>query len=244
MPANTQKDLTKRQHYHMRAILKNFADGEKLHIARRDGTTDLLSYEDKAFYGLIAWSDETETQYGALIEKRFFGQSKHVLNTHGVSDHRAISEYHLFWRLRHMYAVDPMPVTKIYEGFNFGTLEELKDWCNRNGKIYVNGDGTIDGMFAVTLKIREELDRYRKDYEGVFWSVGIAENGGLISADSYKNSLMMPLSPHVLLCGKRKKNNIPWIMTEDEIKQANQMAIDQCHDFCFSKPKDDDAAAS
>jgi hypothetical protein len=244
MPANMQKDLTKRQHYHMRAILKNFADGEMLHIARRDGTTDLLSYEDKVFYGHIAWSDETETRYGALIEKRFFGQSKHILNTHGVSDHRAISEYHLFWRLRHMYAVDPMPVTKIYEGFDFGTLEELKDWCNRNGKIYVNGDGTIDGMFAATLKIREELDRYRKDYEGVYWCVGIAENGGLISADSYKNSLMMPLSPYVLLCGKRTKNKKPWIMAYGEINQANQMAIDQCHTFCLSKPKSDDAPAS
>ena len=244
MPANMQENLTKRQHYHMRAILKNFADGEMLDITRKDGTTDRLSYEDKAFYGYVAWSDETETRYGALIEKWFFGQSKHVLTTHGVSAHDLISEYHLFWRLRHMYAVNPMPVTKIYEGFDFGTLEELKDWCNRNGKIYVNGDGTIDGMFAATLKIREELDRYRKDYEGVYWSVGIAENGGLISADCYENSLMLPLSPNVLLCGKRKRNKKPWIMTDDEITQANQMAIDQCHTFCFSKPKSLDAVAS
>lgn len=244
MPPNAQKELTKRQHYHMRAILKNFANGEMLHILRKDGTTDELSYEDKAFYGQVAWSDETETRYGAIIEKRFLGQASHILNTHRVSAHHDISEYHLFWRLRHMYAIDPMPVTKIYEGFDFGTLEELKDWCNRNGKIYVNGDGTIDGMFAATLKIREELDRYRKDYEGVYWSVGIAENGGLISADSYKSSLIMPLSPEVLLCGKRKKNKKPWIMTDDDIKQANQIAIDQCFDFCFSKPNSDDADAS
>jgi len=143
-----------------------------------------------------------------------------------------------------MYAVDPMPVTKIYEGFDFGTLEELKDWCNRNGKIYVNGDGTVDGMFAATLKIQEGLDRYRKEYEGVYWSVGIAEQGGLISADSYKNSLILPLSPNILLCGKRMRNKKPWIMTDEDIKQANQMATDQCHEFCFSKPNSDDAPAS
>ncbi|WP_282364134.1 hypothetical protein [Pseudomonas sp. PS01297] len=244
MPANTQKDLTKRQHYHMRAILKNFAVGEMLHISRKDGTTDELSYEDKAFYGHVAWSDETETKYGELIERRFLGQATHIFNTHRVCAHHDISEYHIFWRLRHMYAIDPMPVTKIYEGFDFGTLEELKDWCNRNGKIYVNGDGTIDGMFAATLKIRESLDRYRKEYEGVYWSVGIAENGGLISADNYKNSLILPLSPSILLCGKRTKNKKPWIMTVDDINQANQMAIDQCHDFCFSKPNSDDATAS
>lgn len=71
MPANLQENLTKRQHYHMRAILKNFADGEMLDITRKDGTTDRLSYEDKAFYGYVAWSDETETRYGALIERRF-----------------------------------------------------------------------------------------------------------------------------------------------------------------------------
>lgn len=238
------RELTKRQHYHMRAILKNFSVGEDLSIFYKDGSTGCLTYEDKAFYGHIAWSDETETRYGAAIEKTGLGQIRHILNTRGVSAHQDVSTYHIFWRLRHMYAVTPEPVTKIYEGFDFGTLEEVKDWANRHGKIYVNGDGTIDGIFAATLRIQEGLDRYRKDYEGIFWSVGIAENGGLISADNYQRSLMFPLSPHILLCGKRKKNKKPWIMTDEEITQANQIAKDECHRFCFGKPNSDDATAS
>jgi hypothetical protein len=84
-------------------------------------------------------------------------------------------------------------------------LEYIKDWANRYGKISINGDGTIDGMSAATLRIQEGLERYRKEYNGIFLSIGITENGGLISADNYSRSLIFPLSPHVLLCGKRTK---------------------------------------
>ncbi|WP_156357140.1 hypothetical protein [Pseudomonas sp. NBRC 111144] len=238
------KALTKRQHYHMRAILKNFSYGEDLGIYYKDGRTGTLSYEDRAFYGYIAWSDETETRYGADIERRGLGQIRHVLANRNVSNHQHLSEYHIFWRLRHMFAVNPEPVTKIYDGFNFGTLEEVKDWANRHGKIYINGDGTIDGMFAATLRIQDGLARYRQEYEGVYWTVGIAENSDLISADCFARSLIFPISSNIVLCGKRKRNKQPWLLTSDDVQAVNARAMEECHSFCFGKPKSDDADAS
>lgn len=220
----------------MRAILKNFSLGENLSIYYKDGSTGNLSYEDKAFYGYTAWSDETETRYGAAIEKKGLGQIRHILSTHRVSAHQDITDYHIFWRLRHMYAVTPEPANKIYEGFDFGTSQEAKDWANENGKMYINGDGTIDGMFAATLRIREGLDQYRREYGHVFWSIGISENGDLISADCYRNTLMFPLSPHILLHGQRKKEKRPSILSEEDLIQVNQIAKDECHSFCFGRP--------
>lgn len=230
------RDITKRQHYHMRAILKNFSIGEQLSIFYKDNSTDNLSYEDKAFYGYMAWSDETETRYGAAIERKGLGQIRHILNTHTVSAHQDITDYHILWRLRHMYAVTPEPPAKIYEGFDFGTSDEAKAWANRNGKMYINGDGTTDGMFAATLRIKDGLDKYRKDYGNIFWSVGISENIELISADCYKNSLMFPLSPNLLLLGQRKKEKKPSILSAKEVIQVNQMAKDECYSFCFGRP--------
>lgn len=231
------KQLTKRQHYHMRAILKNFSDGKDLFIYFKDGRTSTLTYEDQEFYGYVAWSDETETIYGRDIERRGLGQIGHVLAKKNVSDHQCLSDYHIFWRLRHMYAVNPEPVTKIYDGFDFGTSPEVKDWANRNGKIFVNGDGTIDGMFAATLRIQEGLEKYRQEYGGIYWTVGIAENSDLISADCYANSLIFPLSPQIILCGKRKKNKQPWLLTSEDVEEMNARAMEECASFCFGNPK-------
>lgn len=79
-----------------------------------DGRTDSLTYEDNAFYGYIACRIKQRLVMELVLKERGLGQIRHIFATRGISAHQDISEYHIFWRLRHMYAVTPEPVTKVY----------------------------------------------------------------------------------------------------------------------------------
>lgn len=227
--------LTKRQHYHMRAVLKNFSVNTQLSVSYKDGEQALLDYDDKEFYGFMAWSDETETGLSWGIERKAQGQIRHILNTKTVSNHTDISNYHLLWRLRHLYALRPEPSMKVFDDFGFGNIEEVKDWANRNHKIYINGDGTVDSIFATTLRIKESLEQHKDVYGAIYWQLGIAEEGGLISADSYKSRLIFPLSPNYVLVGKREKLKA-WAMTSEEIRRINNISNEECMNFTFARP--------
>lgn len=230
--------IAKRQHYHMRFILRNFAVRDMLQVFHNAGGVEALSYEDKLFYGYKSWSDEAETGFGAEIERKMQGQTRHILKTLTVSSHVDISRYHLLWRFRHIYAINPEAPMQVFEDFGFGSIQEVKDWANANGKIYINGDGTIDGLFAATLLIEEGIKRYFELYDGVFWHVGVADEGGLISADCYRNQLIFPISPNVLLFAKRSKAKKLANLCSEDVVLANEMAREQCHAFCFGLPGD------
>lgn len=230
------KSIAKRQHYHMRAVLRNFAVGEMLGITYKDGSSGALSFEDSAFYGYKAWSHETEADFGGEIERKAQGQIKHIIKQKTVCSHQDISNYHLFWRFRHMYAVSPEPAMQIYDDFGFGEIQEVKGWANENGKIYVNGNGTVDGTFAATLRIKDGLKKYGDIYKDIYWNIGVTEDGGLLSADCYTNQLMFPLTPNILLFAKKTKRKKPWEMSRQDVALANEMALAQCYSFCFGLP--------
>lgn len=233
------RSIAKRQHFHMNFILRNFAlNGWLWVVDKKTGRGREATTIDDCFVAKEIWSNEIEEMVGNQgIERRAQGQIRRVINGEAISDHQAISEYDIFWKLRHKFRREVLPPYKIMEGWSdrkHPEHDKITEWCNVNGKVYVRGDGTISGKDSLSQQIKSSIDINIAQYEKGVWVPHYHPGGNFISADCYQLPIM-PISPYyVLVCtqrGKAEKGIV--IEDDDEVEVFNNEAKKQCHEFWF-----------
>lgn len=232
------KSITKRQHFHLNHIIKKFSVDEYVFFSNKSSQIRKpKSVDDDIFIGISAWSHETETTISHPIEKKAIGQISRVLQGNNISDHSHLSDYHLLWNIRYFYAHNPCNSERIYNNFNFGEMDEdLKDFANYSGKMPINGDGSIDGIYVATQKIKQEFLSNREKYKHIKWRIYKSQSINFYSPDCYENHVMLPVSPNFLLVGEKTKHK-PIILTPSQIDEFNNAAIHRCNQFYFGKPE-------
>lgn len=228
--------LTKRQHFHMEALLKRFVNSsQKVRVVRKQfGTTSFLGVRNKIFIGNRSWSQETEKVISWPIETAFLAEVTRVEAGEIIKSHEAVSRYHLLWTLRHHFATNPNEDRQLFPGMKCGMSEELEEWGDAHYKMPVRNGGIIAGRFATTLDMKELLaspDNVAL-YEGVFWRVIRSETDRFISPDQYRHKLLIVINPYTLLQGGYQEEP-PHIASPEEVVIYNEVAEKEAVSFTF-----------
>lgn len=228
--------ITKKQHYHLNAIIKKFAGSNGIiRTLKNCGTTERVSSENKCFLGMRAWSQEGETAVSHPIENSFLDEVKIAEQMKGIKNHKSISNYHLLWLLRFHYAKNETDDYQLYSGVSFGSMDKtFEELIESHGKVPVQRDGKIAGRFKKTLDIKDLLQENEKAYTGVKWQVLVSNDLKLISADCYKESLYFPISPQIALKGIKDEPFTPIeIVSKEDAQKLNDHSINKAVDFYF-----------
>lgn len=231
-------EITKKQHYHLDAIIKKFAGSNGITRTLKDcGTTERVSSKNKCFLGMRAWSQEGETSVSHPIENSFLNQVKIAEEMKAIESHKSISDYHLLWFLRYEYAKNQIDDFQLYEGVTFGEMDkDLKELIESQGKVPVHGDGKISGRFKATIDIKNLLKENEKAYLGVKWQVLVSNDHKFLSADCYKETLYFPISPKIALKGiKGESFNPVEIIPKEYAEDLNKQSINKAIEFYFGE---------
>lgn len=233
---NSGSQLTKKQHFHMRALLERFVNSsQKVRVVRKPfGTTSFLGVRNQIFIGNRSWSQETEQAISWPIETAFLAEVTRVEAGEAIQNHEAVSQYHLLWTLRHHYATNPNEDREMYPGMNCHMTEELEEWGDANFKVPIRNGGMIAGRFATTLDIKELLVSPENVaiYKGVFWRVIRSETDRFISSDQYRHQLLVVINPYTLLQGGYEEES-PYVAPPEEVGMYNKVAEKAALNFTF-----------
>ncbi|WP_156015535.1 hypothetical protein [Thioalkalivibrio sp. ARh3] len=232
---NNPYNITKRQHYHMQAIIKKFAVSDQIKItSKSDKKTRFTNPSDQCFMGRRTWSEECETHLSHPIEKKFLAQVRRIENSQSICDHKAISEYHLLWCLRYHFSKNEVEDFDLYKDFPCGSLDqETEELLESWGKVPVRAGGKIAGRFKATLDITELLSRNEHAYKGFKWQVVNSSGANFISADCYGEKLIMAVTPKIFLIGGEDIKEKVRLATDDEAKELNETTIECSREFYF-----------
>ncbi|HGO9799620.1 TPA: hypothetical protein ACLEB8_004808 [Pseudomonas aeruginosa] len=227
--------LTIKQHFHMKAVLKNFEREEGIKVTQIvDGAVSYHDADDEIFLGLRSWSQEAEADISHPIEDLFKrGVDRVVKQGLEIVNHAAISSYHLLWTLRHHYATNPIQEQVIFPaGLGDNLPKELEEWAESKRKVPIRQGGTIAGRFIATKHLEQDLAHPDNTalYQGIFWNVLQSDGKDLISADCYGNCLLMVLSPRYALIGARQPQKTTMLSAE-EAEQWNGESARRAHSF-------------
>lgn len=230
---NNPHNITKRQHYHMQAILKKFSMGGEIQIiSKLDRQTRSTDTMDQCFMGRRAWSEECETYISHPIETKFLAQVRRIENSESICDHKAISEYHLLWYLRYHFSKNEVEDYDLYRNFPCGSLgKEAEELVESKGKVPVREGGTIASRFKVTINIKELFSRNEHAYNGYKWQVVKSTGISFVSADCYGESLFMAVTPKIFLIGAKNLKEPICLATPDEVRELNEKSIECAKEF-------------
>ncbi|HEK3717310.1 TPA: hypothetical protein ACKRQV_000036 [Pseudomonas aeruginosa] len=227
--------LTIKQHFHLKAVLKNFEREEGIKVTQiADGAVSYHDADDEIFLGLRSWSQEAEADISHPIEERFFrGVERVVRKGLEIVNHEAISRYHLLWTLRHDYAKNPIQEQAIFPaGLGDSLPQDVEEWAESQRKVPIRQGGMIAGRFIATKHLEQDLVHpdNTTPYQGIFWNVLHSDGKDLISADCYGGSLLMVLSPRYALKGERQPQKIS-LLSAEEAEQLNEESARRAHVF-------------
>jgi hypothetical protein len=226
--------LTKKQHFHMQAILKKFCFNRKLKVIDKNGGVSVCKSDSPCFMGNRAWSQEMETTISNPIERKFLFQVSRIENGEGISDHLAISDYHLLWCLRWHYSINDPEDYDLYKDFPCGSLDkEVEELLESWGKVPVRSGGKIAGRFKATLDIKQLLDENKHEYDGFKWQIVESQGKPFISADCYGDLMVMAISTKYYLIAGKELNEMHCFVTDDEVDELNLQSMNASHNFYF-----------
>lgn len=153
----------------MRAILNNFANSEgcvEVH-KKIDGTRSLekvASRSGRRKYSLFeaqqSWSQELERGFSHPIEKRFLDEVDRVKQGGDLSNHQAVSDYYLLWKIRHWYKHQAAPSISPFGELPTGNMSaELNEAVNRVEKCAIGANGVISGVYSTTLHMKSDFEK-------------------------------------------------------------------------------------
>lgn len=230
--------LTKEQHFHMKAIIKKFCINGKLKVIYKNGDIRLCKSDNKCFMGNRAWSQEMETTISHPIERSFLSQVRKIENGESISNHAAISDYHLLWCLRWHYSIMEAEDYDLYKNFPCRSLDkEFEELLESKGKVPVRSGGQIAGRFKATLDIKAllELEDNKKIYDGIEWQIVESKRKSFISADCYGDLMAMTVSPKYRLIAGKELNDKHCFVTDEEVDELNLESMNASHNFYFCR---------
>jgi len=232
----------------MRAILKRFADSKS--NVKVTYKSDLSTQNKKIFSknrkplsifeAFECLSQEGERHFSHPIENRFLSEVNNLVQGRNVSDHIAISEYYLLWKIRHYYKSNPAKTYNIFDGKNdeaegAAVLEDIDIAVNSFEKCLVSSSGIVRGKYANTLSMKSDFQIYRESFSKYSWSVLESDSDPFVSADRYETTLAVPISPSILLMVLTSAEP-RLVVSPTFIKQFRQVSLSQCCDFVFENP--------
>lgn len=233
--SGNKHQLTIKQHYHLKAILRRFANsaGRVKVVTKPFGTTSYLGLANQRFIGKRAWSQEFESAISWPIETAFLSEVEQLEAGAPIANHGAISDYHLLWALRHHFALNPLGEAEIYPGMSGQMDTELEELVESMHKVPFN-NGRIAGRFHTTAALKELLKHpdNLSNYEGIKWNVIRSDSERFISADQYRDKLIMPLSPRLLLHASHELKSDRTVSAGD-VTAYNAVSTEQAEHFTF-----------
>lgn len=199
-----KEQLTKKQHFHMRAILKRFDGPDGIRIQHKaNGVVEYVDPDHEYFLGMRAWSQETEQDISWPIEEAFLREIKRLEAGNALVKHEAVSQYHLLWTLRHSYALSPCEDQAVFPDIGSTLPKDVEEWLEARCKVPIRKGGMIAGRFITTAHLKQDFihPENLKSYEGIVWNVIRSTERPLISADNYGSCLLMVVSPNLALQG-------------------------------------------
>ncbi len=226
--------LTKKQHFHMQAILKQFSvDGKITVKSKLDDSVTSTDSGDQCFIGRRSWSEEAETKISHPIEKQFIAQLRRIENSESICDHNAISRYHLLWCLRYHYAKNEAEDYDLYYNLPVATFnKETEEIIESRGKVPIRSGGKIAGRFKATHDIKQLLGDNTHVYKDYKWQVVKSIGRNFISADCYGETLVMAISPKFFIIGGKQIENYLEV-TDEEVIEINDKSKEIAKEFYF-----------
>ncbi|WP_049722423.1 hypothetical protein [Gilvimarinus polysaccharolyticus] len=235
---NNPYNITKRQHFHMQAILRKFSINNQIKITLRSGGESRLSdASDHCFIGRRAWSEECESNNCHPIERKFLAQVRRVENSECICDHKAISEYHFLWYLRYHFSQNEVEDYSLYDNFPCGSFDKaVEELIESEGRAPVRSGGKIAGRFKATLNIKQLLEENDSLYEGYKWQVVKSTGNNFISSDCYGEKLMMAITPKIILIGSKNIKEPVCMVSDEEVRELNEKTMEFSSEFYFEAP--------
>jgi hypothetical protein len=231
---NNPHQLTVKQHFHMKAVLRRFEGPEGIRVTRKlDGAVSYHEANDPIFLSKRAWSQEGEADISHPIEIKFDREVKRIEREGVIVMHDAISRYHLLWTLRYGFAKDPSPEQQVYPNDIGGKLPiDLEEWLEANRKVPIRGGGTVAGRFITSIHLRQDLvdPQNLSNYEGIVWNLMRSDEAALISADCYADGLLMVVSPRFALIGSKEPRPLN-ILSAAEADELNLKSLSFAQEF-------------
>ncbi|MDT8826777.1 hypothetical protein NX014_21215 [Vibrio vulnificus] len=238
---NNPYKLVKKQHYNMDFVLRKFAVEGKLEVVNKvSKEIRSLPTDNDLFIAKRVWSQECETTISHPIERRFIAQVNRILTGEPICDHKALSEYHLLWYLRHYHYQnnDPNDV-QIFRKLRCGSFSKNdEEYLESIGRVPYRRGGKIASRFAVTNLIRSDLEKNQRHYVGFKWQVLHDPRGGFFCADCFGRNLSLAVSPHYLLVANKHIEKGVRVLSADEVEQMNHRTVEKCKSFYIRKPQE------
>ncbi|WP_197188102.1 hypothetical protein [Pseudoalteromonas sp. NGC95] len=231
---NNDYRLTKNQHFHMKAILKRFSLNNMLQVSFKGAETKSIGVKGSCFLGNRAWSQECETLVSHPIENKFLREVDRIESGESISDHKAISDYHLLWYLRWHYSINQAEDSELFNNFPCGTLDKnTEELIESLGKVPVRTGGKIAGRFTATLDIKQLLIDNKDVYSGYQWQILESNDKKFISADCYAKSMGMAISPKYYLMAIKGGEEEHRVINNVEVNDLNRSSIEIAQNFYF-----------
>ncbi|ABG39203.1 hypothetical protein Patl_0675 [Paraglaciecola sp. T6c] len=226
--------LTKKQHFHLKAILKRFTSNNLLQVNFKGAETKSFGVKGKCFLGNRAWSQECESLVSHPIEEKFLTEVKRIESGNSISDHEAISHYHLLWYLRWQYSINEAEDSQLFNNVPCVTLDKnTEELIESLGKVPVRSGGKIAGRFTATQEIKKLLTDNKDLYSGYQWQVLESNGEKFISADCNGNSMGMAISPKYYLRAVKNIEEEHRVINNAEVHEINRKSIEIAQNFYF-----------
>ncbi len=195
--------LSKDQHFHMKFIIKKFRVNDKVPVWFKDPPSEQVvpvGLYNKCFLADRVWSQEFESNISHPIENAFKTQVERVLAGQEITNHRALFDYKILWRIRHHYAHIEIKDKNLYNSDHFGSFsKEDEEYIESIRKVPMRAGGVMPARFVATHELKAHLEANRKNYDGGKWIALYSPEANFISADDYQNRNCIPISPRYLL---------------------------------------------
>lgn len=229
--------LTRKQHFHMSAIIENFCVNSKTKViykSKKGMHARPVGKKSQEFVGNRCWSHEAETTVSWPIENKFLLEVNKVISGLEIKSHEAISDYHLLWSLRYPLTKDPLPDYKLYPSVPCGKMDkEVEEWLEKRDKVPTRPGGMVAGRFYATAFLKQKLEENRAQYAGVKWQILEAKNSEFLSADFYDGILLIPVHPKYMLMGTHNYHVPIEKIEKENVIEFNKKSIELAKRFFF-----------
>jgi hypothetical protein len=221
------------QHFHTaHAIAKFYNNDEKVEVFMKDSEETIQRHKRaKIFCAKRNWDERAERGYMTEIESNFHAQIDNLVSFKN-RDHKAISEYFVLWRLRHLFHIERLSDAPLHGVQGEDLTKEQQEALEKIGWGYVNENGEIPARQLtggqIQLGVMGLMDT---TFSKMKWGLLKARKGQFLCSDSYQKLCILPISPKYVFAGNLSDETLD----HNKVALVNKESIESATEFYFSK---------
>ena len=226
------EQLVMDQHFHTaHSIAKFYNNQNKVQVKILSSSEVVLrDKRAKIFCAKRNWDERAERGYMTTIEHAFHDEIDSI-QTFAKRNHKAISEYFLLWKFRHEYHLNRIDDEKLNGITSSELTKEQQERLEKNTIGYIKEDGYVPARQMTGLHIQMSIMQLMHEFENVQWGLLQATKGHFLSADSYQNLRLIPISPKFAFVADWQDQFVSY----KEVAQINKQSVESAVEFYFGK---------